>query len=200
MPKMYILAFLFGNWNTFILWNLIFFPTFSGQRRKVIVIWSLKFWCPLASVTFFFFFGSEVMLILYLDTDFALYCIRRQIRYSMNISCSLIFPNVAQRKIALSANFSGRLVIPTWLTCTNVPSCCISVQAVFVHQWLPSRHLEPCLVCLHHPHRLAKFHGESCQSFPLSVIARALYLLPALSPVPNVVLFAVTTVTYCNNC
>lgn len=30
---------------------------------------------------------------------------------------------------------------------------------MFVHHRLPSRHVEPCVVRLHHPHRSAQLHG-----------------------------------------
>ena len=42
---------------------------------------------------------SAVTLNLFLDTVFALYCIRRQIGFSMSFSCRVVFRNVAQRKI-----------------------------------------------------------------------------------------------------
>lgn len=32
-------------------------------------------------------------------------------------------------------------------------------QVMFVHHRLPSRHLEPRVVGLHHPHRSAQLHG-----------------------------------------
>ena len=40
----------------------------------------------------------------------------RQMGCFMNFSCRLVFPNVAQRKITFSTNFSRRLVFLKWLT------------------------------------------------------------------------------------
>lgn len=34
------------------------------------------------------------------------------------------------------------------------------IQVMPLHYGFPSRHVEPCLVRLHHPYRAAKFHGR----------------------------------------
>ena len=47
----------------------------------------------------FLLFGSRITLILFSHTNFALYCTQKQNKFSKNFSCSLVFPNVAQRKI-----------------------------------------------------------------------------------------------------
>ena len=57
-------------------------------------------------------FGSRVTLILFLDANFALFCIEMQIGFPMNFNCILFFPNVPQRKIAFSTNFSRRFDFP----------------------------------------------------------------------------------------
>ena len=57
----------------------------------------------------FFAFSSRNTQILYLDANFALLCISRKKGYSVNFSCRLVFPNIAQREIAFFTNFSRRL-------------------------------------------------------------------------------------------
>ena len=51
-------------------------------------------------------FGSRVKLVLFLDANFILYFIPRQIGFSMTFRCRLLFPNGAQRKIAFSTKLS----------------------------------------------------------------------------------------------
>ena len=65
----------------------------------------------------FFFLGggdavsSRVMLILYSETNFALYCIEKQIWYSMNFDCELVFfSNSALKNYVFLEFFSRRLI------------------------------------------------------------------------------------------
>ena len=63
---------------------------------------------------YLFIFSPMVTLILFLDSTFALCCTQRQIGFSMNLRCRLVF--FPMWKIAFSPYLSCGLVLPNWLT------------------------------------------------------------------------------------